>query len=202
MFHPSEVELAETTKTILDHVDTLKPRTSGVRFAFGSAAVGGQSATVSAADSRIETILRGSQLYRAVTRRHDEFGSRPAGTEYFSRRNTCWSNSIRNTVRTVGDCELLSFAVGSSGADTTTTRFSVAGCYVLPRLVAAEHRFTRERQRLASGIGELDSLLGGGIRERDEHACLRPSWNGQVELGGAIRNSSGRSWQTRRYVCF
>src|SRR4029079_10381904 len=37
------------------------------------------------------------------------------------------------------------------------------GLVVFPRLIAAEHRAKNARLRLASGVAELDSLLGGGI---------------------------------------
>jgi circadian clock protein KaiC len=39
------------------------------------------------------------------------------------------------------------------------------GIEVFPRLVAAEHRRRMVRNRLASGIAELDTLIGGGLEE-------------------------------------
>jgi circadian clock protein KaiC len=39
------------------------------------------------------------------------------------------------------------------------------GLDVYPRLVAAEHRLSRSRVRMKSGIAEIDALLGGGIEQ-------------------------------------
>ena len=59
MFHPSEVELATTTKLILADVERLKPTARGLRLAVGAAAAGRQRAAVPAADSGAEAVLRG-----------------------------------------------------------------------------------------------------------------------------------------------
>ena len=40
MFHPSEVELAETTKSVLAEAERIQTGTARVRFAFGAAAAG------------------------------------------------------------------------------------------------------------------------------------------------------------------
>src|SRR5262249_40837329 len=39
------------------------------------------------------------------------------------------------------------------------------GLEVYPRLVASEHRHSAKRRRLASGIPELDALMGGGLQD-------------------------------------
>ncbi|MHC8305713.1 ATPase domain-containing protein [Pseudomonas sp. PB3P13] len=53
------------------------------------------------------------------------------------------------------------------------------GVHVFPRLVAAEHRGGYQRQQLTSGIGEMDSLLGGGIETGSSTLILGPAGTGK-----------------------
>ena len=53
------------------------------------------------------------------------------------------------------------------------------GIHVFPRLVAAEHRHTYQRQIMSSGITELDALLGGGIDGGSSTLILGPSGTGK-----------------------
>ncbi len=53
------------------------------------------------------------------------------------------------------------------------------GIHVFPRLVAAEHRQTYEREAISSGISELDALLGGGIDGGSSTLILGPSGTGK-----------------------
>jgi circadian clock protein KaiC len=53
------------------------------------------------------------------------------------------------------------------------------GLRVFPRLVASEHKTRFERNRMASGIGELDALLGGGIEQGSSVLVLGPSGTGK-----------------------
>ena len=58
MFHPSEVELVETTKRILADVERAQADALGLRFAVGAAPARRQCAALSAADPRAEAVLR------------------------------------------------------------------------------------------------------------------------------------------------
>lgn len=53
------------------------------------------------------------------------------------------------------------------------------GVAVFPRLVAAEHRSGFVRKTMASGIAELDALLGGGIEQGSSTLILGPSGTGK-----------------------
>ncbi|HEY9057960.1 MAG TPA: ATPase domain-containing protein, partial [Aurantimonas sp.] len=53
------------------------------------------------------------------------------------------------------------------------------GVEVFPRLVAAEHRTGFFGQKLTSGIGELDALLGGGIERGSSALVLGPAGSGK-----------------------
>jgi circadian clock protein KaiC len=57
------------------------------------------------------------------------------------------------------------------------------GLEVYPRLVASEHRHSIKRRRLASGIPELDSLIGGGLEEGTSTLIVGPAGTGKSTLG-------------------
>jgi circadian clock protein KaiC len=63
--------------------------------------------------------------------------------------------------------------------------FTIAegGVEVFPRLVAAEHRKRFAGKVLASGIAELDQLLGGGIAVGSSTLILGPAGTGKSLLG-------------------
>ncbi len=56
------------------------------------------------------------------------------------------------------------------------------GLRVFPRLVAAEHRQPFGRDRLGSGVSELDALLGGGLERGSSALILGPSGVGKSLL--------------------
>ena len=56
---------------------------------------------------------------------------------------------------------------------------TTGGVNVFPRLVASEHRQGFTRDTVASGIAELDALLGGGIERGSSTLVLGPSGTGK-----------------------
>ncbi len=162
MFHPSEVELHETIKKILEEVERLKPQ----RVVF---------------DSLSELrLLAGSPLrYRRQIL---------ALKHYFAGRN-CTVLLLDDMTSADRDLQVQSISHGvilldqlnpEYGSDRRRLRvvkyrgrqfrggfhdyqIQRGGLIVFPRLVAAEHRVSRPHERLPSGIPELDALLGGGI---------------------------------------
>lgn len=59
---------------------------------------------------------------------------------------------------------------------------ATGGVVVFPRLVAAEHGTDFTRQRLTSGITELDQLLGGGVTRGSSTLILGPAGTGKTLL--------------------
>ena len=162
MFHPSEVELGETTRSILEDVDRINPK----RVVF---------------DSLSELrLLAGSPLrYRRQIL---------ALKQFFAGRN-CTVLLLDDMTSTDHDLQVQSIAHGvvlleqmnpDYGAERRRLRvvkyrgvrfrggyhdyiIRRGGIEVFPRLVATEHRSTPARERLTSGIRALDVLLGGGV---------------------------------------
>ena len=56
------------------------------------------------------------------------------------------------------------------------------GITVFPRLVAAEHHRAFEKGSVASGIGELDALLGGGLDRGTSTLIIGPAGSGKSTL--------------------
>jgi circadian clock protein KaiC len=164
MFHLSEVELAATTQQLLADVESLRP-------------------TCIVIDSLSELrLLAGSALrYRRQIL---------ALKQYFNRRG-CTVMLLDDLTAFDRDTQIQSIAHGvilleqmnpEYGADRRRLRvrkyrgvafrggyhdyaIRTGGIEVYPRLVAAEYRANAERLKLASGIPEIDSLLGGGIEQ-------------------------------------
>lgn len=162
VFHPSEVELGETMKTILTDVDRIKP--SRVVF-----------------DSLSELrLLAGNPLrYRRQIL---------ALKQYFSGRR-CTVMLLDDMTSADHDLQVQSIAHGvimleqmnpEYGAERRRLRIvkyrGIAfrggyhdyvirrgGLSVFARLVASEHRYPAANKKMASGIEALDTLLGGGL---------------------------------------
>jgi circadian clock protein KaiC len=162
MFHPSEVELNETTKAILDDVERIKPR----RVVFDSL-------------SELRLITGSPLQYR----RHIS-----ALKRFFSGRN-CTVMLLDDLTATDRDLQVQSIAHGvvfldqwypDYGSERRRVRIvkyrgmkfrggfhdykiEQGGLKVFPRLIAAEHRQPIVREKLTSGIDQLDQLMGGGV---------------------------------------
>jgi circadian clock protein KaiC len=162
MFHPSEVELGETTQKILTDVERARP----TRVVF---------------DSLSELrLLAGSPLrYRRQIL---------ALKRFFAGRK-CTVLLLDDLTSAQHDLQVQSIAHGALLLQHQMPKYGVqrrqlsvtkfrgsdfrgglhdyairrGGLEVYPRLIAAEHRHDSSRERLRSGLAELDHLLGGGL---------------------------------------
>jgi circadian clock protein KaiC len=181
MFHPSEVELASTTKLILADVDRLKP-------------------TCVVFDSLSELrLLAGTALrYRRQIL---------ALKQYFATRH-CTVILLDDLTATDHDLQMQSIAHGvvrleqlnpEYGGERRRLRvvkyrgvqfrggyhdyiIKRGGLEVFPRLVAAEHRQLHTRAKLPSDIPALDALLGGGIEESTSTLIVGAAGTGKSTL--------------------
>jgi circadian clock protein KaiC len=75
------------------------------------------------------------------------------------------------------------------------------GLTVFPRLVAAEHRTASERVRLASGIAELDTLLGGGIESGSSTLIVGAAGAGKSSLAAQFAAAAAdRGQRTAMFI--
>ncbi|MGJ7614640.1 MULTISPECIES: ATPase domain-containing protein [unclassified Variovorax] len=164
MFHPSEVELSETTLRILSDVEALKPS----RIVFDSL-------------SELRLLSGTSLRYRRQIL---------ALKQFFAGRQ-CTVLLLDDMTATEHDLQVQSIAHAVVRLEQTNSDYGASrrrllvvkyrgqefrggyhdykihrgGLQVFPRLVAAEHVSDMEMTKLPSGIGELDALLGGGLEK-------------------------------------
>src|SRR5687768_15820829 len=161
LFHPSEIELGETTQRIVDDVEKLRP----TRVVFDSL-------------SELRLLAGSSLRYRRQIL---------ALKQYFAGR-TCTVLMLDDMTATHKDLQVQSIAhaalrLEQIAVDYGTMRRRLivlkyrgqafragyhdykivrGGLIVFPRLIASEHPIDTQQEKLPSGVPELDDLLGGG----------------------------------------
>ncbi len=181
MFHPSEVELAETTARILEDVERVRPS----RIVFDSL-------------SELRLLAGNSLRYRRQI----------LALKQFFATCECTVILLDDMVAVDADLQVQSIVHGvlhleqvnpDYGAERRRLRvvkyrgvkfrggfhdFRIerGGLQVFPRLVAAEHRQTSASVRMGSDIPALDRLLGGGIEEGSSTLIVGPAGTGKSTL--------------------
>ncbi|HJT81160.1 MAG TPA: ATPase domain-containing protein [Chthoniobacterales bacterium] len=181
LFHPSEVELTETTKYLLEEVERTRPQ----RVAFDSC-------------SELRLLAQSSLRYRRQIL---------ALKQYFSGRN-CTTLLLDDATAGEADSHVQSLAHGVISLEQLSPEYGGArrrllvrkirgttfrgghhdfaictgGLEVFPRLVAAEHRYSFEPENISSGVEELDLLLGGGLARGTSNLFTGPPGTGKSTL--------------------
>jgi circadian clock protein KaiC len=181
LFHPSEVELGETTKMILEAVERVQP-----------------SRIVIDSLSEIRLLAQNPLRYRRQI-----LGLK----HYFAGRDITVLLLDDKGVAS-GDMQLMTLAHGVLlleqlapvyGAERRRMRISklrgvkyrggfhdftikTGGITVFPRLIAAEHRHRFEPERMPSGIDGIDALLGGGIDRGTSTLIIGPAGSGKSSM--------------------
>jgi circadian clock protein KaiC len=201
LFHPSEVELAETTRAILTDAENFKP--SRVVF-----------------DSLAELrLLAGHPLrYRRQILALKQF--------FLSRKCTVLMLDDRASVEQ--DVQLQTLSHGVVTLEHTHPAFGAerrrlcvmkyrgmpfrggfhdfkiltGGLRVFPRLIAAEHRHSPRRTLIPSGVGELDALLGGGVECGTSTLIAGAAGSGKSTLATQFVASAARDGQRAAMFIF
>jgi circadian clock protein KaiC len=181
IFHPSEVELGEATRTMLAEVERVQPQ----RVVIDSLA-------------EVRLLSQNALRYRRQIL---------ALKQYFTGRNSTVLLLDDKDVA-AGDMQLMTLAHGVIlleqlaplyGAERRRLRVSklrgvkyrggfhdftirTGGLAVFPRLVASEHRHDTRREQLPSGLPAVDALLGGGIDRGTSTLILGPAGAGKSAL--------------------
>lgn len=181
MFHPSEVELTETTRAILEACERLKPQRvvldsvgelrllaqSSLRYrrqilALKHFFVTNGATVLMVDDPRSEiqelAISSISTGIIALEREATEYGA-------FRRRLQVMKMRGREVREGFHDC-----------------RIRRGGVDVFPRLVASEHTTSYARESIKSGVTALDELLGGGLARGTSSLFLGPAGTGKSSL--------------------
>ncbi|MDB5336012.1 MAG: kaiC 1 [Planctomycetaceae bacterium] len=181
MYHPSEVELNETTKKVLDAVARLKPSRvvfdslsemrllaqSSLRYRRQILALKqffiGRNCTVILLDDRTS---EGSDLHLQSIA-HGVISLEQMAPVYGAERRRLRVMKLRGT----------DFRGGYH--DFTIQR---GGIEVFPRLVASEHSEAFGREHIKSGVTALDRLLGGGLDRGTSTLLVGPAGSGKSTI--------------------
>jgi circadian clock protein KaiC len=181
LFHPSEVELGQATKVLLEEVERVKPQ----RVVFDSLA-------------EIRLLAQNPLRYRRQI----------LGLKQFFAGRNCTVLLLDDRNIGSSDMQLLTLAHGVImleqlapvyGAERRRLRVSklrgvkyrggyhdfairTGGIAVFPRLVAADTRQDVPQSPIASGIAAIDSLLGGGIARGTSTLIMGPAGSGKSAL--------------------
>jgi circadian clock protein KaiC len=185
MFHPSEVELSETTKTILADVERIKPQRvvfdslSELRLLAGNPLryrrqilalkqfFAGRRCTVlllddltsSSQDLQVQSIAHGVIRLEQI---YPEYGAERRRIIVMKYRGVRFRGGYHDCVIRRGGLE------------------------VYPRLIASEHRVDVALEKMSSGIDELDLLLGGGIERGTSTLIVGAAGTGKSSLAAQI----------------
>jgi circadian clock protein KaiC len=181
MYHPSEVELGETTKAVLAEAMRIKP----ARLVVDSL-------------SEVRLLAENPLRYRRQILALKQFFSRQQTTVLFIDDRTSDERDIHLHSLAHG---VISLEREVSEYGTVRRRVQVSklrgrsyregyhdfvirrgGLDVFPRLVAAEHRTTVARETIQSGLAPLDALLGGGLAKGSGTLVLGPAGTGKSSL--------------------
>ena len=182
LFHPAEVELAETTRAIISEVERVKPdrvvidslselrllAQSGLRYRRQILALKqyftGQHATVLLLDDRTSQV--GDQQLQSVA--HGVLSMDQLAPLYGGDRRRLRAVKMRGVAIKGGYHDF---------------RIHHGGIRVYPRLVAADHTYDFAAGTLDSGSAELDLLLGGGLPHGSSSLFLGPPGSGKSVTG-------------------
>ena len=200
MFHPAEVELSETTRTILSDVERLKP----TRLVFDSL-------------SELRLLAGDPLRYRRQL----------LALKQFFRGRRCTVLLLDDLTSSGRDLQVQSIAHGvilleqllpEYGADRRRLRIlkhrgrrfrggyhdyviKEGGLVVFPRLVAAEHRAAVDGPRFPSGIAEFDELLGGGLERGTSTLIVGPAGVGKSSLAGQfVSNAAAKGESSAMFI--
>ncbi|MYM75247.1 AAA family ATPase [Duganella sp. FT134W] len=181
IFHPSEIELGNTTQRILGAIDRYQPR----RVVLDSL-------------SELQLLAESPLRYRRQVLALKQYLSSRNCTTIFLDDRTALSTDlqVRSVAHGVMTLELIDQAYGAERRRLRVVKYrGVAfrggahdykiikgGLYVYPRLVAAATREASSRKQLSSGLPSLDALLGGGLEEGMSTLLSGPSGTGKSSL--------------------
>ncbi len=183
MFHPAEVELNQTTRSIISQIEDLKP----TRVVIDSMA-------------EIKLLAQGSLRYRREVLALKSFFQGRACTTLFLDDKTSDAEEdrqLQSIAHGVFELQQLAPEYGAERRRLSVTKFrgrkyrggyhdftiSRGGLFIFPRLIAGEHVRAGETDQLAVGITEFDAMIGGGIEYGTSILLLGPAGSGKSTLG-------------------
>jgi circadian clock protein KaiC len=180
LFHPAEVELSETTRTVLEAVEHIRP----ARVVFDSLSEMRLLARDSLRYRRQILALKHYFTGRSCTVLLLDYGLQPGEFQLQSLTHGVLSLE-RESPNYGGERRRLKVAKirgikYREGFHDYVIR--TGGVQVFPRLVAAQHHVEFRREPVSSGLEEIDALIGGGLERGSSTMLLGPSGVGKSTL--------------------
>jgi circadian clock protein KaiC len=179
IFHPAEVELAETMKTVLDVVDRAQP----TRVVFDSL-------------SELRILAGETHQYRRQILYLKQFFNACRATVLLldSRISPNDDLQLRSLAHGVLVLEYLALQYGQERRRLRVLKMrgqsfrggyhdyviGAGGLRVFPRLVPSEHRNAFASEIVGSGVQELDAMLGGGLHRGTNMLLIGPAGAGKT----------------------
>ncbi|MDY0974909.1 ATPase domain-containing protein [Massilia sp. CFBP9012] len=199
VFHPSEVELGETTRKVMDQVDALRP----VRIVFDSL-------------SEVRLLAQNPLRYRRQILALKQFFSARDCTVLLLDDKTAESDQhLHSLAHGVISLEQITREYGKERRRVNVIKMrgirfrggfhdytlDTGGIVMYPRLVAAEHVRDFSPQVDSSGSEDLDALLGGGLVRGTNTLLVGPSGIGKTTLStGCLLSALERGEKASYYL--
>ena len=181
MFHPSEVELGETTRTVLAEVERIRPK----RVVFDSL-------------SEMRLLAQDSLRYRRQILSLKQFfiGRQCTVLLLDDRTSEEGDRNLQSIAHGVISLEHMALAYGAERRRLRVVKlrgrqfrggyhdFTIrrGGLDVYPRLVAAEHHAPFQADQLLSRVHALDALMGGGLDAGTSTLLMGPAGSGKSTI--------------------
>jgi circadian clock protein KaiC len=180
VFHPSEVELAETTRNVMNQVDRVKP----VRVVFDSL-------------SEMRLLAQNPLRYRRqILALKQFFGTRACTVLLLDDKTAASDQHLHSIAHGVISLEQISKEYGRERRRVNIIKMrgirfrggfhdyalETGGITMFPRLVAAEHMLDFTPQIRSTGSPGFDRLLGGGMVSGTNTLVVGPSGIGKTTL--------------------
>jgi circadian clock protein KaiC len=181
LLYASDLELGETTRMLFEAIERSKP-----------------SRVVIDSLSEIRLLAQSSLRYRRQILAFKHYFARHGATVLMLDDLTTEASdkTVHSVAHGVVHLDLVAPTYGAEHRCLSVTKYrgqafkggyhdfiiATGGVVVFPRLVAAEHGIEFKRERLASGITEVDELLGGGLTRGSSTLILGPAGTGKTLL--------------------
>lgn len=181
IFHPSEIELGETTSAVLEEVKRIKPR----RVVFDSL-------------SEMRLLARDALRFRRqILALKQYFAGQQSTVLLLDDKVTEWRDlQVQSIAHGVVSLDHLAIEYGAARRRLRVVKLrgsrfrggyhdfniETGGVVVFPRLVAAEHHQNFAKDVAKSGVPGLDSLLGGGLDAGTSTLFIGPAGSGKSTL--------------------
>jgi circadian clock protein KaiC len=189
IFHPTDVEMGTMTRGVLSIVEKTKP----TRVVLDSL-------------SELQLLASNALVYRRQVLALKQFFASRSCTVLFldDRTENAGDLQVRSIAHGVVSLERMSTDYGGIRRRLEIIKYrgiafreglhdykiQHGGLVVFPRLIAAESREVLVRRQFATGLDELDSLLGGGIEEGSSTLIAGPPGTGKSTLAAQFVSCS------------